>query len=161
MPIFALQMKANLVDVTELRPSNYEEHRWYLKLKCSTCGEPYPLEQYATVQKTHTLTKGKGVCHISSKCSFCGRVNTLEILTDSYGSYSVDKNGHFQTLVKFECRGIEPISFDPRVGWTCVGVESGSIFAEIDLNELEWADYDEKSCLPVEINDISFQFIRA
>ncbi|KAL3113475.1 hypothetical protein niasHT_013585 [Heterodera trifolii] len=160
MPVFALQMSANLVGVTDLRPSDYDDHRWYLKLKCSACGESYPSEQYATIRETHTLTKGKGICHISSKCSFCGRINSLEILIDSYASYSADKNRLFQTLVKFECRGIEPTSFDPRIGWICVGTESGSIFDEIDLNELEWADYDEKNSSPVEINDISFRFVR-
>jgi len=25
-------MKANLVNVTNLKPQNYEEHRWYLKV---------------------------------------------------------------------------------------------------------------------------------
>lgn len=47
------------------------------------------------------------------------------------------------------------------MGWSCVGVESGTLFDDIDLNELEWADYDEKAGLAVEINELSFQFARA
>ena len=159
MPTFALQMKANLVNVTDLRPISYEEHRWYLKLKCSGCGEPYSQWQYATPTETHTLTKGKGVCHISTKCQLCGRTNTLEILPNSYASYSADKNEQFQSLVNFECRGLEPVDFDPRIGWQCVGADSGTPFEDIDLNELEWADYDEKAGQPVEINEIAHRFV--
>ena len=28
--------------------------------------------------------------------------------------------------------------------WKCVGVESGTPFTEVDLDEGEWVDYDEK-----------------
>jgi len=58
-----------------------------------------------------------------------------EILPETYSSYKIDKNEGFQTLVEFDCRGVEPIAFDPRVGWCCVGVESGTKFDDIDLNE--------------------------
>ncbi|KAF7637281.1 hypothetical protein Mgra_00003247 [Meloidogyne graminicola] len=150
-------MRANLLNVTNLKPQNYEEHRWYLELKCSGCGEIYESWHYANVQETHTLTKGKGVCHISAKCSFCGRINTLEILTNSYLPYV--KNEEFQTIVKFECRGLEPINFDPRIGWCCTGTESNSVFEEIDLNNKEWFDYDEKANLPVEIKEMDFKFL--
>ena len=62
----------------------------------------------------------------------------------------------FQTVVVFECRGIEPVDFDPRVhsiymptiiysslslscclqgGWSAQGVDSGSQFTDIDLSQ--------------------------
>ena len=28
--------------------------------------------------------------------------------------------------------------------WKCKGVESGTVFSEVDLTEGEWTDYDEK-----------------
>ena len=28
--------------------------------------------------------------------------------------------------------------------WKCVGVESGTVFPEVELEEGEWVDYDEK-----------------
>jgi len=85
-----------------------------------------------------------------------------------------DGAAKFQTIAKFDCRGIEPVDFDPRIGWRCVGTESGTPFEDVDLNEKvnhctrktkinlhikEWADYDEKAGEPVEINEMTFQFV--
>lgn len=33
------------------------------------------------------------------------------------------------------------------------------LFDNIDLNDKEWADYDEKVQKPVEINEIEYQFV--
>jgi len=55
-------------------------------------------------------------------------------LPSSYLPYNNDKNEEFQTIVKFECRGLEPIDFDPRIGWCCSSTGSDLNFEEIDLN---------------------------
>ncbi|KAK0410066.1 hypothetical protein QR680_004924 [Steinernema hermaphroditum] len=135
MPIFALEIKANLVGVTDLRPEDYENFRWYLKLKCTQCGEVTENWVYADITEAQELSKGHGIGHIVGKCSFCARQNTVEILTDSYKSYSVEKNEQFQPIVRFECRGAEPVDFDFRVGWRAEGIESSTVFEDIDLNE--------------------------
>lgn len=65
-------------------------------------------------------------------------------------------SGQFKTVVIFECRGLEPIDFDPRVnfllcrvvwgssyalplfvqvGYCAVGEESGTRFTDVDLSE--------------------------
>lgn len=161
MPKFALQLKACLNGVNNLEPSDHKHYRWYLRLKCGSCGEESKNWQYATRDEIHTLAKGRGECHISWRCHFCKRTSTLEILSDSYNAYSAEKNNQYQTIVKFDCRGLEPVNFEPRVGWKCVGSESGTLFDEIDLNETVWADYDERVAQPVEITDISIQFVVA
>ncbi|KAK0410065.1 hypothetical protein QR680_004924 [Steinernema hermaphroditum] len=157
-PIFALEIKANLVGVTDLRPEDYENFRWYLKLKCTQCGEVTENWVYADITEAQELSKGHGIGHIVGKCSFCARQNTVEILTDSYKSYSVEKNEQFQPIVRFECRGAEPVDFDFRVGWRAEGIESSTVFEDIDLNEKEWADYDEKAGESTEINELSCRF---
>uniref|UniRef100_A0A914Z2Y4 Uncharacterized protein n=1 Tax=Panagrolaimus superbus TaxID=310955 RepID=A0A914Z2Y4_9BILA len=159
MPILALELKANLVNVTNLRPGDYSDHRWYLKLKCSSCGEQAQHWQYASVEESHQLAKGHGTAHLLMKCPLCSRSNSLEILPDSYQSYSIEKNEKFQPIVKFDCRGLEPTDFDPRVGWQAEGVDSGTKFEDIDLNDKEWADYDEKVSEPTEINSIECRFV--
>lgn len=74
--------------------------------------------------------------------------------------YSADNNGQFAPFLTVDCRGLEFIGFDPRVSillgfchpiltcikgtWKCIGVESGTSFTEVDLDEGEWVDYDEK-----------------
>uniref|UniRef100_A0AC34RNK5 SKP1 component POZ domain-containing protein n=1 Tax=Panagrolaimus sp. JU765 TaxID=591449 RepID=A0AC34RNK5_9BILA len=160
MPILALQLKANLVNVTDLRPEDYDDHRWYFKIKCSNCGETPEHWLYATTQETHELSKGHGTAHLLVKCQLCSRVNSMEILTDSYKAYSAEKNEEWQPIVKFDCRGLEPVDFDPRVGWRAIGVESGTVFEDIDLHDKEWADYDEKVNEPVEINNIGSREIK-
>lgn len=76
-------------------------------------------------------------------------------------------------MAVLDCRGMEPVGFDPRVGnilhcdipcwrcpplnsswflvvqagWTALGAESGTKFDDIDLTEGDWADYDEKVML--------------
>uniref|UniRef100_A0AC34RAT9 Uncharacterized protein n=1 Tax=Panagrolaimus sp. JU765 TaxID=591449 RepID=A0AC34RAT9_9BILA len=112
------------------------------------------------LKETHELSKGHGTAHLLVKCQLCSRVNSLEILTDSYKAYSVEKNEEWQPIVKFDCRGLEPVDFDPRVGWRAIGVESGTVFEDIDLHDKEWADYDEKVNEPVEINNIGSRFIK-
>lgn len=78
----------------------------------------------------------------------------IAIITDSVGSYdSVEHNEEWQSMLQLDCRGLEPIDFDPRVrvcllvtflgnykssfqnGWTAVGIESGTVFDDIDLSE--------------------------
>uniref|UniRef100_A0A7E4VZC6 DUF866 domain protein n=1 Tax=Panagrellus redivivus TaxID=6233 RepID=A0A7E4VZC6_PANRE len=159
MPIIALELKANLVNVTNLRPGDYGDHRWYLKCKCSSCGETPDHWQYATVEEAHELSKGHGIANLLVKCPLCSRSNSLEILTDSYKPYDAEKNEQWQQIVRFDCRGIEPVDFDPRVGWVAEGVESGTVFEDIDLNDKEWADYDEKVSEAVEINSIQVRFV--
>ncbi|KIH43954.1 hypothetical protein ANCDUO_26033 [Ancylostoma duodenale] len=84
------------------------------------------------------------------------------IISDSIGSYdSVEHNEEWQSMLQFDCRGLEPYDFDPRNGWTAVGVESGTAFDDIDLSEKAWADYDEKAGEATEISDIEVRFVHA
>lgn len=57
-----------------------------------------------------------------------------------------------------------------RDGWTCKGYKedeesgegqvTGTIFTDIDLTDMEWADYDEKADQSVCISDLEFQFVK-
>jgi hypothetical protein len=71
------------------------------------------------------------------------------------------ENEQLEPFLTMDCRNLEFIGFDPRVRhslfvdrtlirpfrlqgvWKCVGVDSGTVFDEVDLSE-EWTDYDEK-----------------
>ena len=41
-----------------------------------------------------------------------------DILKDTIKPYTEDDSGHFKTVVVFDCRGVEPVDFSPRVGFT-------------------------------------------
>ncbi|KAJ2993917.1 hypothetical protein HDV02_001995 [Globomyces sp. JEL0801] len=59
-----------------------------------------------------------------------------------------------QPLIVIEGRGWEPVEWIPTIGFRAEGVESGTVFDEIDLTDLEWCDYDEKAGESVDIMDI-------
>lgn len=93
------------------------------------------------------------------KCKLCSRENSIDIMKDTITSYNADDSNQFKTIVVFDCRGVEPVDFSPRVGFTAEGDETGTPFPEVVLTEGEWADYDEKKGEPVGISEIQHQFV--
>uniref|UniRef100_A0A7E4ULD8 C2H2-type domain-containing protein n=1 Tax=Panagrellus redivivus TaxID=6233 RepID=A0A7E4ULD8_PANRE len=159
MPHFALELKANLVNVTNLRPADYATHHWCMKFKCSSCGAKFDHWQSATAEEIHVLHEHQRIANLIENCPFCAIQYSIHILPDSYKPYDANKNEQWQQIVRFDCRGMEPVDFDPTVGWVAEGSESGTVFEDIDLTDKEWADYDEKLNQPVEINSIDVRFV--
>ena len=56
---------------------------------------------------------GRGSASLVAKCKMCSRENSIDIIKDSITPY--DANGSFKTIVAFDCRGVEPVDFSPRV----------------------------------------------
>ncbi|VDO31863.1 unnamed protein product [Onchocerca flexuosa] len=135
-PIIALQFKANMVN-----------------LKCTNCGEEPEHWQY----EKFNMPGSRGTANILEKCKLCSRVNSLEIVKDSFRSYK--NNDDYDELIRFDCRGLEPTDFDPKSGWRAIGTESATVFENIDLTEKEWVDYDEEAAQPTEINEIQCRFV--
>ncbi|VDO55925.1 unnamed protein product, partial [Brugia timori] len=75
----------------------------------------------------------RGVANILGKCKLCSRINSLEIIKDSFQPYT--SSDDYSELIKFDCRGLEPTDFDPRSGWQAIGIESATVFENIDLTE--------------------------
>ncbi|CEF68144.1 UPF0587 protein C1orf123 [Strongyloides ratti] len=157
-PVFALQIKCNLNGIDKLHVDDNGSFRWYLKLKCSSCGEEENKWKYVVFEETQETTKGRSECHLVEKCSLCGRQNTLEIISNSFKEYTSEKNEEYQTIVEFDCRGIEPTAFDFRNHWVAVAADSGIVFEDVDLSESLWTEYDEKMERCVEISEIESKF---
>lgn len=130
--------------------------------RCNNCGESRDYWQYVVVNEVLEVSGSRGEANLVEKCKLCSRVNTVAIVSDSIGKYNAaDHNEEWQPLIQLDCRGLEPIDFDPRMGWTAVGTESGTVFDEIDLSEKVWADYDEKASEATEIADFEVRFVHA
>ncbi|XP_042104193.1 CXXC motif containing zinc binding protein isoform X3 [Ovis aries] len=142
----ALQLKATLENVTNLRPVG-EDFRWYLKMKCGNCGEISEKWQYIrlmvtappTTVSTQTqdsvaLKGGRGSASMVQKCKLCSRENSIEILSSTIKSYNA--------------------------GFAAEGVESGTVFSDINLQEKDWTDYDEKAQESVGIYEVAHQFVK-
>jgi len=95
-----------------------------------------------------------------SKCKLCSRDNSMDILKDTIKPYDADDSGSFKSVVTFECRGMEPVDFSPRTGWSAQGADTSSMFA-VDLTEGDWCEYDEKANEPVGVSEIEHKFEKA
>jgi len=156
-----LQLKADFENIVNLVAEG-EDFRWYLKLKCLGCGEVSDKFQYVTLDESSPLKGGRGSANLVTKCKFCSRENSIDIIKESIKPVGKpdEKQPGFQSIVSYDCRGIEPVEFSPRVGWSAESAESGKKFTNIDLTENEWADYDENAQLSVGIYDLQYQFVK-
>ncbi|KAF5270101.1 hypothetical protein FQA39_LY08513 [Lamprigera yunnana] len=87
-----------------------------------------------------------------AKCKLCGRENSLNIVKDSNGKFSNKSPNKFQSIVTFDCRGMEPVDFDPRTDWLAKVEGTGKVYSEIDLSEKEWVEYDSDIKESIDLN---------
>ncbi|OQR78943.1 hypothetical protein BIW11_06073 [Tropilaelaps mercedesae] len=149
-----LEFCANLENLVSISPAD-DSYVWYLKLKCGCCGEITDNWISLELHEKQSLRDGRGDANIVIKCKFCLRVNTMDILPDTRNPYS--NSDEFQLIVVFDCRGIEPVDFDPREGWVAK-TEDGRTFTEVDLTEKEWVDYDDKRRQTVGVYEVKSKF---
>jgi len=154
-----LQISAQLENVTDLKAEG-DDFRWYLKLKCTHCNEETAEFVYLTQAESHPLKGGRGSASLVLRCKLCSRDHSIDIIPDSLQSYNSDDVPQFKTIITFDCRGVEPVTFEPRMGWSTKGLESGTVFANVDLTALDWAEYDEKSQQAVGIYELTTRFLR-
>lgn len=154
-----IQIKATLENIEELKASG-QEFSWCLKFTCSNCGEVSGKWNDVSLSEEFKESHGKSVSHFVNKCKMCTRVNSVSILADTIKPYTSKSEGSFETIVVFDCRGMEPTDFWARGGWTAKAKENGDTFNEVDLTEGDWADYCEKTKQPVSISEIEHKFVR-
>ncbi|XP_075364904.1 CXXC motif containing zinc binding protein [Mycteria americana] len=154
-----LQLRATLENITRLRAEG-EDFRWYLKLKCGNCGEVSEKWQYLRLMDSAPLKGGRGRATMVQKCKLCSRENSIDILSQTIKPYNAEDSEKFKTIVEFECRGLEPVDFQPQAGFAAEGAESGTPFNDINLLEKDWNDYDEKTKESVGIYEVTHKFVK-
>uniref|UniRef100_A0A8B9NYG9 CXXC motif containing zinc binding protein n=6 Tax=Aves TaxID=8782 RepID=A0A8B9NYG9_APTOW len=154
-----LQLRATLENITRLRAEG-EDFRWYLKLKCGNCGEVSEKWQYLRLMDSAPLKGGRGSATMVQKCKLCSRENSIDILSQTIKPYNAEDSEKFKTIVEFECRGLEPVDFQPQAGFAAEGAESGTPFNDINLLEKDWNDYDEKTKESVGIYEVTHKFVK-
>ncbi|KAG0319645.1 hypothetical protein BGZ99_004976 [Dissophora globulifera] len=158
MPILALQIKAELENITELVPAD-ADHTWHFKVQCTKCREIDANFITMNAIDKAEMGSGRGEANLVMKCKFCKCESSADLVSKPV-AYDIEHNDKFATLITIECRGLELVGFEPREGWKAKGAESGTVFEDIDLTEGDWAEYDEKSELPVGITSIESKFIK-
>eukprot|EP00899_Mesostigma_viride_P015210 jgi/Mesvir1/23690/Mv18643-RA.1 len=160
MPILDLQLKAELENLTNLKPN--DDIDWIIKVKCTQCGALSDKVSTLTRSETVDIPNSRGTAHLVQKCKLCERQGNISILDVPSKGHSLTAEdaeaGKFVTIVSFECRGaIEPVELYPRDGFTAQGVESGKVF-EVDLSD-DFSEYDEKAQASVGVYGVQHKFV--
>jgi len=147
MPKFTLLLSCELENLSELNSD--PDTRWYMKFKCNHCSEETSKWVYVSAEEEHQ--HGRGKFNLLITCSLCKRQHSVDVTkTMTY------RGGGYQPVAEFECRGITPIAYDPRVGWTATHPKSGKTF-ECDLAE-DFADFDDEEQEPVGVYEVTSKF---
>ena len=75
----------------------------------------------------------------------------MTIVKGSLSPFTHEKNGQWQKVVSFDCRGIEPVEpsfFGTK--WVATPFNDAPSLKDVSLEE-EWADYDAKNDCAVSI----------
>eukprot|EP00005_Dracoamoeba_jomungandri_P005256 CAMPEP_0174251410 /NCGR_PEP_ID=MMETSP0439-20130205/1241_1 /TAXON_ID=0 /ORGANISM="Stereomyxa ramosa, Strain Chinc5" /LENGTH=157 /DNA_ID=CAMNT_0015331713 /DNA_START=24 /DNA_END=497 /DNA_ORIENTATION=- len=142
MPVYALQIKCELENLTNLRTD--DEMRWYLNVKFAS-GETSDKPVYVNINEE--TQHHRAVVNLLVKDKFSGRDATISIVRGSVESYNAGDSGSWKTIIKFDCRGLEPIEFVAGMGFYADHHASGTTF-ELDLSD-DFAEFDDQADEPV------------
>jgi len=83
MPLYALQLRAELENIREIRTS--PDMRWYMSVKCVNCNE---ITASIWVSLEESRSTGRGESHFLQRCKGCRRENSLDIVAPSQRAYT-------------------------------------------------------------------------
>ncbi|KAH6656703.1 hypothetical protein BKA67DRAFT_552769 [Truncatella angustata] len=160
--MFALTLTAELAGVTNLRPNDSENDPfWYtFTVQCTSCRETHPNPVAVSRFENNEMSGSRGEANFVWKCKNCKRESTASIKT-APTPYEQGEPPKAQSIIEFDCRGLEFTDFHSEGTWLADGVDSGTKFAEIELTDGEWYDYDEKAGEEVSIKELKWNIKRA
>lgn len=137
-----------------------KDTKFYIRVKCSNCGEETPAGSwiYVDPQEEAEMSGSRGTANLAMKCKGCRRENSMQVLDQpAAGTYGLADSGKWKPLAYFDCRGMEPIAYDPRDGFVAEGEESGTKFKNIDLSD-DWCEFDERQNESVGVYNLEHRF---
>eukprot|EP00347_Sterkiella_histriomuscorum_P007398 403349077 len=155
MGIFEVQFKAQLENISNLQLPPSED--WHFNVKCTHCNEQHPNTIYFNLQEIKDIADSRSRANYYAKCNFCKRQGNILFLENSFKRY--EKSEEFQSVAKFECRGIEILEFIPNGNFVATSTVSDEVFEDINLTDKDWAGYDEQGDASVGIYDFQSQII--
>ncbi|KAI7694924.1 hypothetical protein SSS_05712 [Sarcoptes scabiei] len=147
MKVTALEISAILENVTDL--STYPDYDYHIQFRCTNCGsETEKAMTFNSLEKIPVMN-GKSFVNLSFK----------SIVEGSSSSYRAENAPSFQSIIELDCRGAEPIHFEPICPFICQSSLSKKNFTEVDLSESNWADYDDQANESVSILEFKHRFV--
>ncbi|KAI9012922.1 hypothetical protein BC832DRAFT_270928 [Gaertneriomyces semiglobifer] len=155
MPKYTLSFRAELENVSTLRPENVEEYDWKIQFRCTKCDDVH--EKFVSLVGTEEMgnsSNARSTANLVMRCKGCKNEGSSNLLPQTFKPYTDAVSSQYAPMVQIECRGLEPVAWEVADGWVATA-ESGATFSDIPLgNGEEWAEYDEKGSVPVGIVDI-------
>ncbi|KAK0792129.1 hypothetical protein LTR91_023337 [Friedmanniomyces endolithicus] len=160
--MLAIAITAELNGVTDLQPEDTEQTPFYytFKVQCTSCREVHPNWVSVSRFETNEQSGSRGDANFVWRCKNCKREHSANI-TDTPKAYPQQSPAKAKNILTLDCRGLEFVEFKADGAWKATGVESGTKFADIDLTEGEWFDYDEKAGEEVSIKEVKWEIRRA
>lgn len=105
-----------------------EHFRWDWKTETGNCSEMSENGQCIHLMASVVLDEGGcGSVSMIWDCKLCAWGNAFEILNSTVKSQNAEDKGKLNTVLEFECWDLEPIDFQPQVGFGAEGTESSVI----------------------------------
>ncbi|PWN88947.1 DUF866-domain-containing protein [Acaromyces ingoldii] len=166
MPKLALQIRAQLENVTELQPASASDHMLMVRVKCTSCQEEHPKDVGIAPNEEAEVQKGRSTANLVMNCSLCKREMTAKFEEPTakaplWRPYSPSEGAVFSTLCVVEARGLDFVGFIPVGTWKCKSTESDTVFDSVEFEDGAWTDYDEKGGASVSIMELESQWVRA
>ncbi len=84
----------------------------------------------------------------------------VDIVDKSVKLYCEEDSEKLRPVVRFECRGLQPLALSPRAGWRVVSdSDKGTTFDDVDLGEGVSNNFESKLQFPKECPLFNSTFI--
>ncbi|KFM25772.1 UPF0587 protein C1orf123-like protein [Auxenochlorella protothecoides] len=157
LQVFTLSIKADLENIESI--SLPEDSSYTLTVKDSA-GDDQREGVVVSPLEEQELSGSRGTAHFALKWSRDARHEaslSLQHIKGVTRALTAADAGKFVPIVAFECRGLDPIAWQPQAsgkGWA----PSGMVWEDVDLSSGEWAEYDEKSGEAVSVMELEWRF---
>lgn len=149
MPIFALQLKADLEGVSNINTAG----RYCLDLSKDGEGKTgIYIDQSDKVE----MADSRGTCHLQIKLPGMSKPANLSILETF--PYTAEDSGSFKTVARIEARGLDVDAWQAREDFVVVS-EGGKRFENADLGNGDYTEYDEEHDQAVSVLEIETEVV--
>lgn len=151
-----LYLSADLINVTDLKPQDSinNPYEYNFRIQCTKCRENHDKPITINLYEKYDIEGSRGEANFVSSCSFCKARSNINIqLPKDFKGYLNEFSGEKIKMLEIDARGFDIVEFIPQGPFICKGVDSNSLFKEIDLIENEWYDYDDITALETSITD--------
>lgn len=159
---FFFKVKAELSNVTDLEPVDTAESpfEYTFRIECTKCREAHDKPVNINRFEQHEITGSRGEASFVFRCRNCKSEHSAQI-TRTSEKLAVELNGKWAKLLEIDARGVEFLEFIPEGRWMCKGAETTTKFAEVDLEDGEWYDYDDKANDEVSVTEVGYEISRS